>query len=200
MPTSDSNGLPVFNETDATVLHTMLNTLGSGVSNWFNGTPRFKRVANTTERTALVAAIGAVNITPDNPLLVWRADAAAGLQLEYTTNGTNWAVYDNTDTGWVTFMNAPVHVSGRRVGRTVTIRVMVTVLGITDNVLPLEGGASIIPAGFRPQDTMWGAGEGLHPGVAYTPVTFRVSPGGGVSIIKPTTTTNYLYGSVTYVV
>lgn len=125
MPTSDSNGLPVFNETDATVLHTMLNTLGSGVSNWINGTPRVRRAASIAARNALVTSIGPANITTSNPLLVWRADAPAGSQYEYSTNGgSTWHTIVTSQTATsaqVLFGDANVQVGFRERSGVVTV-------------------------------------------------------------------------------
>lgn len=45
-------------------------------------------VANTTERAAVATAIAP---STSRPLVVWRADAPAGQNLETTTNGTTWA-------------------------------------------------------------------------------------------------------------
>lgn len=56
-----------------------------------------RSVANTTERNALVNAVGLPNITTNQPLMVWRADAPVGTQLEYTTNGTTWHNYKSSE-------------------------------------------------------------------------------------------------------
>lgn len=135
MPTSDPNGLPIFNESDATVLHTLLNTLSSGMSNWINGSPRFKRVATIAARNALVSSIGTANITADSPLLVWRADAAAGSQLEYTTNGTTWDIFvtgqylASQNTGGTITLNSGFTGTGlayEKIGRLVYLRGAIT--------------------------------------------------------------------------
>ena len=91
MATIDSNGVLFYQDSDNFTPPASLNLAQSNLSNLLAAGVRFKRVANTTARSALVTSIGLANITPDNPLLVWRADAATGLQLEYTTNGTTWA-------------------------------------------------------------------------------------------------------------
>jgi len=55
-------------------------------------------VANVAARAALVTA---VSPTTAEPLFVYRADAAPGLQLEVTTNGTTWAaVAQESGVGW----------------------------------------------------------------------------------------------------
>lgn len=58
------------------------------------------RVANVAERNAALADHGTP--TTSNPLIVFRADAGAGRELEYTTNGTVWrTLVAEEDTGWV---------------------------------------------------------------------------------------------------
>lgn len=112
MATLDPNGVLFYQDTDNyTPIQTALNLAQSNLSNLLGGKPRFERVANTTARNALVSSVGVGNISKANPLLVWRADAADGLQLEYTTNGSTWRTiadkeyYDAQaaaqDTGWV---------------------------------------------------------------------------------------------------
>jgi hypothetical protein len=51
-------------------------------------------VANATARAALIVALAALSpaIVPStaNPVFIFRADAAPGSEIEYTTNGTSW--------------------------------------------------------------------------------------------------------------
>lgn len=51
-------------------------------------------VASTSARASLLVTLAALSpaITPStsNPIIVFRADAAAGLEHEYTTDGSNW--------------------------------------------------------------------------------------------------------------
>ena len=93
MATIDSNGVLFYQDSDNFTPPASLNLAQANLSSLLSNNTRFRRVANITARNALVASIGTANITPDNPLLVWRADAATGLQLEYTTNGTVWRQY-----------------------------------------------------------------------------------------------------------
>ena len=93
MATIDSNGVLFYQDSDNFTPPASLNLAQANLSSLIGNNPRFRRVANITARNALVASIGTSNITLDNPLLVWRADAAAGLQLEYTTDGTVWRQY-----------------------------------------------------------------------------------------------------------
>ena len=107
MATIDSNGVLFYQDSDNFTPPASLNLAQANLSSLLSNSPRFRRVANLTARNALVASIGTANITPDNPLLVWRADAATGGQLEYTTNGTTWEILVTSqylaslDTGWI---------------------------------------------------------------------------------------------------
>lgn len=52
-----------------------------------------RSVANIAGRTALVNEVGLPNITTNQPLLVWRADAPNGHNLEVTVDGSTWRTY-----------------------------------------------------------------------------------------------------------
>lgn len=58
----------------------------------------FVPVANTTERAAVVAQMATAGrpVTTGNPLVVIRADAPAGAEIEYSLNGTAWATLGGT--------------------------------------------------------------------------------------------------------
>ena len=86
MATIDSNGVLFYQDSDNFTPPASLNLAQSNLSDLLSSGVRFKRVANTTARSALVTSIGLANITPDNPLLVWRADAATSGPL--TRSGT----------------------------------------------------------------------------------------------------------------
>ena len=197
MATIDSNGVLFYQDSDNFTPPASLNLAQSNLSSLIGNNARFRRVANITARNALVASIGTANITPDNPLLVWRADAATGLQLEYTTNGTAWSVYDNTDTGWVQLSPAPEIIFIRRVGKTVTV-----VATGGKNIPPLGrvpvGAFNIVPAEHRPAHDMIGTLElrWLTNGAG----TLTVDKAGTVWVWNPTTSANSTwYGSITYV-
>lgn len=101
MPTTTELGLPLFNGTDnVTPLATTLNLISSTATSAMLAAVRIQTVANTTARNALVATF---NPTAQKPLFVWRADATAGQNIEYTTNGVDWATVltSATATGWV---------------------------------------------------------------------------------------------------
>jgi len=55
-------------------------------------------VASVTARAALVSALTAEGYTPSTatPIIVWRADAAAGYRLEISIDGTAWSVVGST--------------------------------------------------------------------------------------------------------
>ena len=161
MATIDSNGVLFYQDTDSFTPPASLNLAQSNLSSLLGESPRFKKVANTTARTALVSSIGLANITVDNPLLVWRADAAAGSQLEYTTNGTTWEVFVTSeylaaqDTGWV---NVTINGSGwtnvssepvqvRRIGKHVYMRGSAHNSTLTQGTTVTMGN---VPAEFRP--------------------------------------------------
>ena len=164
MATIDSNGVLFYQDSDNFTPPASLNLAQSNLSDLLSSGVRFKRVANTTARTALVSSIGLANITQANPLLVWRADAAAGSQLEYTTNGSTWNVLVTSeyltaqDTGWtpITFTSNWKSYGGsfatcevRRIGSVVYMK------GLASNTASAGTGSVIgtIPAQFRPLGT-----------------------------------------------
>ena len=197
MATIDSNGVLFYQDSDNFTPPASLNLAQSNLSDLLSSGVRFKRVANTTARSALVTSIGLANITTANPLHVWRADATAGKQHEYTTNGTTWSVYDNTDTGWVQLSPAPEIIFIRRVGKTVTV-----VATGGKNIPSLGrvpvGAFNIVPAEHRPAHDMIGILElrWLTNGVG----TLSVDAGGTIWAWNPTPSANSSwYGSITYV-
>lgn len=170
MATLDSNGVLFYQDTDNyTPIQTALNLAQSNLSNLLGGKPRFERTANTGTRAALVTSIGAGNISKASPLIVWRADAADGLQLEYTTNGTTWRTiadkeyYDAQDTGWVNVtvtgvtVVSPVQV--RRIGFEVFWRGEVSASWTTGVTTVVASGG--LPTQFRPADSYRNSGSAL---------------------------------------
>ena len=161
MATIDSNGVLFYQDSDNFTPPASLNLAQSNLSSLLGESPRFKKVANTTARTALVSSIGLANITPANPLLVWRANAAAGSQLEYTTNGTTWEVFVTSeylaaqDTGWVActingsgWTNVPSEpVQVRRIGKHVYMRGAALNSTLAQGTTVTMGN---VPTGFRP--------------------------------------------------
>ena len=197
MATIDSNGVLFYQDSDNFTPPASLNLAQSNLSDLLAAGVRFKRVANNTARSALVTSIGLANITTANPLHVWRADATAGKQHEYTTNGTTWSVYDNTDTGWVQLSPAPEIIFIRRVGKTVTV-----VATGGKNIPSLGrvpvGAFNIVPAEHRPAHDMIGTLElrWLTNGMG----TLSVDAAGTIWVWNPTPSANASwYGSITYV-
>lgn len=183
MATTDSNGVLFYQDTDNyTPIQTALNLAQSNLSNLLGSKPRFERVANTTARNALVSSVGAGNISKAHPLLVWRADAADGLQLEYTTNGSTWRTiadkeyYDAQaaaqDTGWVAGVTLSAGYAGsenlgvRRIGKQVFMRGAIA-RSDASNFATSLGIVGSLPEGFRPGN--------YHrvPGTAYPTPTSR---------------------------
>ena len=191
MATIDSNGVLFYQDSDNFTPPASLNLAQSNLSSLLGESPRFKRVANTAARSALVTSIGLANITPANPLLVWRADAAAGSQLEYTTNGTTWNVLVTNeylaaqDTGWVGVPLAS-GITGqlryRRVGMQVEVQCnVVSSTGFVQGATQINGAtlpAEVCPSGNR----RGGAGlSGSTPGaigVSATGVVFVIHQSG----------------------
>ena len=197
MATIDSNGVLFYQDSDNFTPPASLNLAQSNLSDLLSSGVRFKRVANTTARSALVTSIGLANITTANPLHVWRADATAGRQYEYTTNGTTWSVYGNTDTGWVQLSPEPEIIFIRRVGKTVTV-----VATGGKNIPSLSripvGAFNIVPAEHRPAHDMIGTLElrWLTNGMG----TLSVDAAGTIWVWNPTPSANSSwYGSITYV-
>jgi hypothetical protein len=96
LTTNDPNGLVLFEVGDTlTPLATNLNAMTNSISAAFNTNLRIWPVANAAGRTAKVTEIGVGNISNAKPLFVWRADATAGRNLEYTVNGSTWLYYSD---------------------------------------------------------------------------------------------------------
>ena len=98
MATIDPNGVLIYQDTDNyTPIQTALNLAQSNLSSLLGANAQIVKVSSVGDRNAKAAARG--GISKANPFVAWRADAADGLQLEYTTNGTSWVVYNNADSG-----------------------------------------------------------------------------------------------------
>ena len=90
-------------------------------------------VANTTARDALATAVAP---TTSNPLIVYRSDANAGRQIEYTFNGTAWTPLTAVGTNGLPYAQA----SGLITGTTTAVSVMnipITFPGGRFSVAPL---------------------------------------------------------------
>lgn len=175
MATTDKNGIVRFSDADIiTPLAPVLNSIGSSVSSALDKNARIWNVANTSARSALVAQIGASNISLSSPLFVWRADAATGLNLEYTINGVNWFGYGSTaipkdDTGWIDL----TYEAGYTAGTAKQLRYR-----IRDGVVYIQGGATgpftsgsyktvaMLPVAARPSEDQIRAGAAGSSGRA----------------------------------
>ena len=149
MATIDSNGVLFYQDSDNFTPPASLNLAQSNLSDLLSAGVRFKRVANTTARSALVTSIGLANITTANPLHVWRADATAGRQYEYTTNGTTWHTILTSETppyDQVLFADANVAIGFRELHGTVTVYAY----GTNSLASGVVWQPVTVPAGYRP--------------------------------------------------
>jgi hypothetical protein len=90
MPTTARGIYYPDTSTNITPLETVLATMATSVDTYLSANATIHTIANTAARAALVSAYSP---TVSNPLFAWRQDAAAGNNLEYTTNGTTWLAY-----------------------------------------------------------------------------------------------------------
>lgn len=191
MATTDINGIVFLEETDPiSPFHTTINTLQQGTSDAISALTDgssdvvvIHPVANTTERDALAASYAP---SASNPLYVDRQDAATGLKLERTENGSSWAAVGSpTDSGWVTLtLDASTTVVD---GLTPRIRKINGVVYLSGRVT--QGGASIatIPSGYRPDRDQRQAvtlgSSGTTTGVlVYTSSTSKIGTAAGATV------------------
>lgn len=90
MATTDANGLVILEGADVSnPLENAINLVTASVSNKFDAIDpqQIHYVADIPERTTLA---GTFSPTPAKPLYVHRQNAGTGLELEVTTDGTNW--------------------------------------------------------------------------------------------------------------
>lgn len=133
-------------------------------------------VPNATVRDALATAM---TPTSARPLYVHRADAGAGLELEYTVNGSLWRPVGREDTGWLvptlagtwSSLNSLRQVRYRRIDGCIHLRGIVTGGGTTT--------IFTLPAGFRPQQDWRVLQQSGDSGT--TAVSVVISPAGVVA-------------------
>lgn len=187
MPTTPQGIYYPDSTTNVAPLHTVFSAMASSIDDALAGGVQIHRVANVTERNALVPQFPP---SAANPLFVWRADATNGQELEYTKNGTTWHYVSTSedDTGWVsltlqngwTAANPSPRV--RRVGKVVSMEGRVT------------GGAGVIaelPAQFRPgQSNSFAArdGGGSTVNIFIVSSSGTISPSGSLSAPNLTAT------------
>lgn len=134
---------------DAYALTTDLRLMGDSVRT-------FVPVSNVTERAAVVTAMAAASrpITANNPLVVIRADASTGAEIEYTLDGTVWAVLGGSpasnvatfSSGWgVVTPNTPEHRP-----RCVRVGNIVYLCGMVARSTGSTGDILTIPLAYQP--------------------------------------------------
>ena len=201
MATIDPNGVLIYQDTDNyTPIHTALNLAQSNLSSLLGASTQIVRVSSVGDRNAKATARG--SISKANPFVAWRADAADGLQLEYTTNGTTWRTiadkeyYDSLDTAWVSASLASRYAapaSVRRIGNQVHVHwVCTTSIAANDAALPLL----TLPVGYRPSTDVAPAvgGQSLYPW------TGRITMAGAVQVRNNhTAAQTNMIGSASYI-
>jgi hypothetical protein len=126
-------------------------------------------VTNTTTRAALITTLGAlspaITASTSNPIFVFRADAPAGRQVEFTVDGTNW----EGDSAWT---QTPI-----TLGSGVTNYVTAPYAGLyvrrVNGVVWVVG--AVTKASWTNGDTVATLATGWRP--ATTPIPFRSSTG-----------------------
>jgi hypothetical protein len=99
-------------------------------------------VANTTARATAATTLGA---SATNPVYTYRADAAAGSELEFTTDATNWVSIDRNTTGVPTLNAGWTDLAGIATRRWVKSGNLVRLTGtITYNGGNVGGGSTIM--------------------------------------------------------
>ena len=161
MATTTSLGLPIFTATDnLTPLAGTFNLVSNATELAIKSSNRILSVADVAGRTALVTSTGTANISAEKPLMVWRADAPAGRNYEYTTDGSTWYNFASNGasysvvpalaagTNW-TITNAVAEVDGRMVSLYFLASYNGTItVGAVGNITNLQ--MCIVPAGLRP--------------------------------------------------
>lgn len=205
MATIDPNGVLIYQDTDNyTPIQTALNLAQSNLSSILGANTQIVRVSSVGDRNAKATARG--SISKANPFVAWRADAADGLQLEYTTNGTTWRTiadkdyYDAQDTGWQTLSPAAGWtvtstnlVQGRRIGSVVFFRGILQANTANPTTILGAGGipATMLPVGQNPVLPI--AATSASPG------RVTVGTNGSLTYAGAISATQYIYlNSVTY--
>jgi hypothetical protein len=160
MGSVNSMGVYEYDRTDGGIGPTLLNLQASALTAVVSGMLPIKAVATTAARathlTAYVAARGA--ITSVNPCVVWRADAPAGSNIEYTVDGSTWETLTpsptsaalTAETGWTVSANAIKN------GGVVRISGTLTRSGANISLTTSWTKVATVPAGYRPSDIFIG--------------------------------------------
>lgn len=160
MGSVNSMGVYEYDRTDGGIGPTLLNLQASALTAVVSGMLPIKAVATTAARathlTAYVAARGA--ITSVNPCVVWRADAPAGSNIEYTVDGSTWKTLTpsptsaalTAETGWTVSANAIKNGGTARISGTLTRS------GANITLTTSWTKVATVPAGYRPSDIFIG--------------------------------------------
>lgn len=122
-------------------------------------------VADTTDRALVVTALGTAGITisASNPVRVYRADAIAGFEHEFSEDGTSWTAVPAGNTAWT----APSIKSGYGSSTTVRSRVVGGVCYLRGLIKPDTGTIAAgevaavvtLAAGHRPDELLVAAAD-----------------------------------------
>ena len=182
-------GIYEYDFTDSQIGPILLNRQSAALTALQTGRAATVKVANVTQRAAALAAHGTPSTS--NPLIVFRANAGAGRELEYTTDGSTWRTIVTEDgTEWTPATVSPgfeEYVSGSGPEYKVTLGGVVSVRGA---VRPANATAAdaitttsdqpifTIPAAYHPVgDAAQYAASGLKQGSGSAQWHFRFTNG-----------------------
>lgn len=151
MGSINSAGIYEYDVTDDEIGPVLLNRQSAALTALQTGRAQTIRVANVSQRAAALASHGTP--TTSNPLIVFRADAGPGRELEYTTDGTTWrSLVAEEDTGWVSLTYSSGFsgsAMARKVGGVVTLQGTIT---RDTGDIPNSGytNLALLPVGMEP--------------------------------------------------
>lgn len=110
-------------------------------------------VNSVADRQALVAALRdeGHGPSPDEPLMVYRKDAGAGTNLEYTADGTQWWTVNAYNSGWIALtpgLSFPGSIS--IVQELNGVEISVSVTGTIPNNTVTTIANNVVPVAMRP--------------------------------------------------
>ena len=201
MATIGPNGVLIYQDTDNyTPIHTALNLAQSNLSALLGASTQIVKASSISDRNAKATARGSISKT--SPFVVWRADAADGLQLEYTTDGTAWRTiadkeyYDAQaaaqDTGWQT-----ISVNTGFTG-TIKYRVRqgwVQVYGDISGTVSGDIVLAVLPTAARPTEGVLPLATYFYGGAGNNPVYVDGSSGNVRASAQPNTTRRLFNGT-----